>query len=145
MRSNIMQYYFFKDFGSEPLAVHFESSFESLHCQEAKKAEGLRWPVNIAKRINQILENAIKNPVAMPPHLRYNPARYIAAASMVINRTTSVVNSAAHEPTQYCIAPNFRDQKSNHEIHENIVPRKYGAIQYWVGSCAAGLHCLLPC
>ena len=23
---------------------------------------------------------------------------------------------------------NFRDQKSNHEIHENIVPRKFGAI-----------------
>ena len=25
---------------------------------------------------------------------------------------------------------NFRDQKSNHEIHENIVPRKFGAIWY---------------
>ena len=24
----------------------------------------------------------------------------------------------------------FRDQKSNHEIYENIVPRKFGAIQY---------------
>ena len=24
---------------------------------------------------------------------------------------------------------NFRDQKSNHEIHENIVPRKFGAIR----------------
>ena len=26
---------------------------------------------------------------------------------------------------------NFRDPKSNHEIHENIVPRKFGAIRYW--------------
>ena len=26
---------------------------------------------------------------------------------------------------------NFRDQKPNHEIHENIVPRKFGAIQYF--------------
>ena len=26
---------------------------------------------------------------------------------------------------------NFRDQKSNHEIHENIVPRKFGAIPYY--------------
>ena len=25
---------------------------------------------------------------------------------------------------------NFHDQKSNHEIHENIVPRKFGAIRY---------------
>ena len=25
---------------------------------------------------------------------------------------------------------NFRDQKANHEIHENIVPRKFGAIRY---------------
>ena len=25
---------------------------------------------------------------------------------------------------------NFRDQKSNHEIHENIVQRKFGAIRY---------------
>ena len=25
---------------------------------------------------------------------------------------------------------NFRDQRSNHEIHENIVPRKFGAIWY---------------
>ena len=24
---------------------------------------------------------------------------------------------------------NFRDQNSNHEIHENIVPRKFGAIR----------------
>ena len=24
----------------------------------------------------------------------------------------------------------FRDQKANHEIHENIVPRKFGAIRY---------------
>ena len=28
---------------------------------------------------------------------------------------------------------NFRDQKSNHEIHENIVPRKFGAIRYDIG------------
>ena len=26
---------------------------------------------------------------------------------------------------------NFRDYKSNHEIHENIVPRKFGAIRYY--------------
>ena len=25
---------------------------------------------------------------------------------------------------------NFRDRKSNHEIHEHIVPRKFGAIRY---------------
>ena len=25
---------------------------------------------------------------------------------------------------------NFRDQNSNHKIHENIVPQKFGAIQY---------------
>ena len=25
---------------------------------------------------------------------------------------------------------NFRDQNSNHEIHENSVPRKFGAIRY---------------
>ena len=25
---------------------------------------------------------------------------------------------------------NFRDQKSNHEIHKNIVPRKFAAIRY---------------
>ena len=31
---------FSKDFGSEPIAVHFESSLiESLHYQEVKKAE----------------------------------------------------------------------------------------------------------
>ena len=24
---------------------------------------------------------------------------------------------------------NFRDQKSNHKIHENIMPRKFGAIR----------------
>ena len=28
---------------------------------------------------------------------------------------------------------NFRDQKSNHEFHENIVPRKFGAIRYYIG------------
>ena len=28
---------------------------------------------------------------------------------------------------------NFRDRKSNHEIHENIVPRKFGAIRYSLG------------
>ena len=26
--------------------------------------------------------------------------------------------------------PNFRDPKSNHENHKNIVPRKFGAIRY---------------
>ena len=25
---------------------------------------------------------------------------------------------------------NFCDQKANHEIHKNIVPRKFGAIRY---------------
>ena len=25
---------------------------------------------------------------------------------------------------------NFHDQKSNHEIHKNIVPRKFGVIRY---------------
>ena len=27
---------------------------------------------------------------------------------------------------------NFRDRKSNHEIHENIAPRKFGAIRYLI-------------
>ena len=32
---------------------------------------------------------------------------------------------------------NFRDQKANHEIHENIVPRKFGAIWYIMRYCMA--------
>ena len=36
--------------------------------------------------------------------------------------------------TQHVATPtitlNFRDQQSNHEIHENIVPQKFGAIRY---------------
>ena len=35
----------------------------------------------------------------------------------------------AHNNTKFR-EENFRDQKSNHEIYENTVPRKFGAIRY---------------
>ena len=54
---------------------------------------------------------------------RYPPARASAhcAAQHVATPTMSILN--------FC-EENFHDQKSNHEIHENIVPRKFGAIRY---------------
>ena len=60
-------------------AVNLLLSTLSLRSSRAciiKKRRRQRWPANIPKRINQILENTIKNPVAMPPHLRYKLARY---------------------------------------------------------------------
>ena len=36
---------------------------------------------------------------------------------------------------------NFRDQKSNHEIHENIVPRKFGALRYALQSVTVLIAC----
>ena len=38
-------------------------------------------------------------------------------------------HSHAHHNTKFC-EENFHDHKSNHEIHKNIVPRKFGAIRY---------------
>ena len=54
---------------------------------------------------------------------RYPPAhpRAHCAAQHVAAPTMSILNF--HEE-------HFRDQKSNHEIYENIVPRKFGAIRY---------------
>ena len=45
---------------------------------------------------------------------------------------TSARCAAQHvaTPTMNFREENFRDQKSNHEIHEDIVPRKFGAIRY---------------
>ena len=34
----------------------------------------------------------------------------------------------AHIVTTPTVVLNFRDQKSNHEIHENVVPQKFGVI-----------------
>ena len=55
----------------------------------------------------------------------YPPARASArcATQHVATPTMSILNFHAG---------NFRNQKSNHEIHENIVPRKFGAIRYLV-------------
>ena len=39
--------------------------------------------------------------------------------------------SHAHHNTK-CSRGKFRDQKSNHEIHENIVSRKFGVIPYFL-------------
>ena len=44
-----------------------------------------------------------------------------ALAQHVATLTTSILNFREE---------NFRDQKSNHEIHENIVPQKFGTIRY---------------
>ena len=54
---------------------------------------------------------------------RYPPARASArcTAQHVATPTMSILNFREE---------NFHDQKSNHEIHENIVPRKFGAIRY---------------
>ena len=40
---------------------------------------------------------------------------------------------------------NFRDQKANHEIHENIVPRKFGAILYFTQMCVCVCVCVSVC
>ena len=56
------------------------------------------------------------------------------------NRAAISEHSHAHNNTKINFRKeNFRDQKSNHEIYENIVPRKFGAIRYFFhrAPCAA--------
>ena len=45
------------------------------------------------------------------------------------NAPVHTERSHTHNNARFC-EENFRDQKSNHKFHENIVPRKFGAIQY---------------
>ena len=49
---------------------------------------------------------------------------------LAIRQHAGVCCAAQHVVTPTTSIPNFRDQKSNHKIHENIVPRKFGAIRY---------------
>ena len=60
-----------------------------------------------------------------PPYAsaRYPPARASArcAVQHVATPTMNILNFREEK---------LRDQKSNHEIHENIVPRKFGPIRY---------------
>ena len=50
-------------------------------------------------------------------------------AAIAMCMCTHTECSHAHNNTKFR-EENFRDQKSDHEIHENIVPRKFGAIRY---------------
>ena len=49
-------------------------------------------------------------------------ARCVPCAAQHLATPTMILNF--HEE-------NIRDPKSSHEIHENIVPRNFGAIRYW--------------
>ena len=58
----------------------------------------------------------------------YACARYLPVCASTSARMHT--HCVAQDVATPIIIPNFHDQKSNHEIHETIVPQKFGSIQY---------------
>ena len=63
---------------------------------------------------------------------------YIHVRTIVLAMCLCTQNVATPTTILNFCEENFRDQKSNHEIHENIVPRKFGAIRYNVAGNIGG-------
>ena len=67
------------------------------------------------------------DPFPMKERYRYI---HVRVSARYLPSCASARCAAQHVATPTMSILNFRDQKSNHEIHENIVPRKFGAIRY---------------